>query len=290
MSSTKKRTKKPFDELTITDNYMFQTVMADPKHVRPLLEMVIGKKIRKIEVLTPEKTVETGYDSRGIRMDVYVEDDENTIYDVEMQASRKRFLGKRFRYYQSSIDVDIVNKGDDFGALKDSFIIFVTTYDPFGMSWYMYPFETICSWDSSIKMKDHAKRIILNTKGTKDKEGHEVSDEIKAMLSYMDGNAPKSDYARLLDNAVKKVKDNQKRRHEYMNLNLFSIDERILGKYSDKVELIRDNNIPVSDEELIKILKITPEFLSCVRKAIKDNPDWDDEDVADYAISETECD
>ncbi len=290
MTEQKKRTKKPFDELTITDNYMFQTVMADPKHVRPLLEMVIGKKIRKIEVLTSEKTFETGYDSRGIRMDVYVEDDDNTVYDVEMQASKRRFLGKRFRYYQSSIDVDIVNKGDDYGVLKDSFIIFITTYDPFGKSWYMYPFETICTWDSSIKMKDHAKRIILNTKGTKDKEGHEVSDEIKDMLSYMDGNTPESDYAKMLDNAVKKVKDNQKRRHEYMNLNVFSIDERILGKYSEKVELIRDNNGLLSDDTLIKFLKITPEFLHCAREAIEKYPDWDDEDIADYVISETECD
>ena len=139
-------------------------------------------------------------------------------------------------------------------------------------------------------MKDHAKRIILNTKGTKDKEGHEVSDEIKAMLSYMDGNAPKSDYARMLDDSVQNVKRNQERRHEYMNLNVFATDERVLGKYSKVVELIRANNIPVSDDELVKILKITPEFLSCVRKAIEENPDWDDEDVADYAISETECD
>ena len=28
--------KKPFDELTITDNYMFQAVMRDPKNVKPL--------------------------------------------------------------------------------------------------------------------------------------------------------------------------------------------------------------------------------------------------------------
>ena len=290
MSSTKKRTKKPFDELTITDNYMFQTVMTEPKHVRPLLEMIIGKKIRKIEVLTPEKTVETGYDSRGIRMDVYVEDDENTVYDVEMQASRRRSLGKRFRYYISSIDVDIVNKGDDFGVLKDSFIIFITTYDPFDKGWYMYPFETICSWDNSVKMKDHAKRIILNTKGTKDKEGHEVSVEIKGMLSYMDGNTPDSDYAKMLDDAVKKVKNNQERRNEYMNLNLFAIDERVLGKYSEKVERIRKNNGQLSDDQLIKFMEITPEFLQCVREAIENNPDWDDEDVADYALSETESD
>ena len=73
------RKKKPF-----TDNYMFQAVMKEPKHVKPLLEMVIGKKIRKVVVADREKTVETGYDARGIRMDVYVQDDENTVYDVEM--------------------------------------------------------------------------------------------------------------------------------------------------------------------------------------------------------------
>ena len=154
----------------------------------------------------------------------------------------------------------------------------------------MYPFETICSWDNSVKMKDHAKRIILNTKGTKDKEGHEVSVEIKGMLSYMDGNTPDSDYAKMLDDAVKKVKNNQERRNEYMNLNLFAIDERVLGKYSEKVERIRKNNGQLSDDQLIKFMEITPEFLQCVREAIENNPDWDDEDVADYALSETESD
>ena len=50
--------------------------------------MVLNKKIKKIEVIEPEKTIETGYESRGIRMDVYVEDDEDVVYDVEMQACR----------------------------------------------------------------------------------------------------------------------------------------------------------------------------------------------------------
>ena len=48
--------KKPFDELTITDNYMFQAVMRNVKNVKPLLEMVIGKKIRKIVLVDTEKT------------------------------------------------------------------------------------------------------------------------------------------------------------------------------------------------------------------------------------------
>lgn len=75
-----------------------------------------------------------------------------------------------------------------------------------------------------------------------------------------------------------------------MNLNVFATDERVLGKYSKVVELIRKNNVQLSDDQLIKFMEITPEFLQCVREAIEKYPDWDDEDIADYAISETECD
>ena len=49
-------TKKPFEKLTITDNYMFQAVMKNEKLIKPLLEMILGKKIRKIVVLETEKT------------------------------------------------------------------------------------------------------------------------------------------------------------------------------------------------------------------------------------------
>lgn len=285
MSKTKHE-KKSFDELTITDNYMFQAVMKDPKRVKPLLEMVLGKKIRKIDIIEQEKTVETGYDSRGIRMDVYIEDDENTVYDVEMQASKKRHFGKRFRYYQSAIDVDIVNKGEGFGKLKTSFIIFITTYDPYGKGWYMYPFETLCSWDSSIKMNDAATRIVLNTKGTKDKEGHEVSDEIKDMLSYMDGKVPKSDYTKMLDEAVKEIKQNEERRLEYMSINANNAEERELGEYRAYVAAIRNCKYP--DDIIIDILRIKGDTLVSVRQVISEHPDWDDEEVAEEVLCREE--
>lgn len=64
----------------------------------------------------------------------------------------------------------------------------------------------------------------MNVKGYKDKEGHEVSQEIKELLSYMDGNSPKSDYTKMLDEAVKEVKQNEERRSEYMSINTFAAD------------------------------------------------------------------
>ena len=280
--------KKPFEELTITDNYMFQAVMRDSNHVKPLLEMIIGKEIREVVIVETEKTQETGYESRGIRMDVYIKDDENTIYDVEMQSSRKRYLGKRFRYYQSAIDVDVVNKGAAFNALKTSYIIFITTYDPFGKSWYMYPFETLCKWDSEIRMKDAATWIVLNTKGTKDKEGHEVSEDIKEMLSYMDGNEPKSDYSRMLDEAVREIKQSEERRLEYMSIYANVADERDLGEYRSYVRMVRENNGLLSDDVLVKFMKITNTLLSIIRRVLGDHPDWDNEAIAEEVMIQEE--
>ena len=276
--------KKPFEQLTITDDYMFKMVMRDPNRVKPLLEMVLKKKIRKIVIVETEKTKETGYSSRGIRMDVYIEDDENTVYDVEMQTGRKRHFGKRFRYYQGAIDVDIVTKGDSVGKLKTSYIIFITTYDQFGKGWYMYPFETLCSWDPSIKMNDAATWIVLNTTGTKDAEGHEVSKEIKEMLSYMNDGIPKSDYARMLDDAVKEIKQSEERRLEYMSINANAGDLIEVGDYRRVVYLIRENNGFLTDEQMIGFMHITLNTLKTVRFVIKLHPDWNDEVVAEKVL------
>ena len=285
MAKRKPAGKKPFEQLTITDNYMFQAVMQNKERVKPLLEMIIGKKIRDIKIVEPEKTLETGYSSRGIRMDVYIEDDENTVYDVEMQASKKRHLGLRFRYYQGSIDVDIVRKGDDFNKLKKSYIIFITTHDPFGKGWYFYPFDVSCEWDRNIKMNSASNWYVLNTTGTRDAEGHEVSDGIKEMLSYMNGDEPKSDYAKMLDDAVKEIKQNEERRREYMSIYANAADMREVGRYESYVRSVRDNNGLLADDVIAKFLKIALTTIQNIRTVINDHPDWDDEDVAEEVLN-----
>jgi predicted transposase/invertase (TIGR01784 family) len=282
LARRKKIEKKPFEQLTITDNYMFQTVMHNPERVKPLLEMILCKKIKKIVFVELEKTQETGYKSRGIRCDVYIEDDENTVYDVEMQASKKRHLGKRFRYYQSAIDVGIVTKGESVGKLKNSYIIFITTYDPFGKGWYVYPFETVCIWDLDVVINDAASWYILNTTGTKDADGHEVSSEIKEMLAYMNGGEPESQYAKMLDEAVQNVKQSEERRLEYMSINANVADEREVGNYSAYVKSVRDAT--VTDDILVAVLKIEPQTINNIRFVIRQHPDWDDDDVAEEVL------
>ncbi len=246
--------------------------------------MILGKKIRKIVIIETEKTFENGYNIRGIRMDVYIEDDENTVYDVEMQGPKKPYFGRRFRYYQSSIDVYIVKRGEGFDKLKKSFIILFCDYDPFGKGWYFYPFERTCSWDNTIKIKDDTNWYVLNIKGNTDVEGHEISDEMKELLSYMNGGKPESEYTKKLDAAVQEVKANDERRTEYMSISAQLSDERDVGEYRKSVDLIRNNNGFLTDDQITTFMRITPKTLQSIRFVITNHPDWSDTDIAKEVI------
>ena len=46
----------------------------------------------------------------------------------------KRNIEKRTRYYQSLIDIDQLEKNMDYRKLKESYIIFICTFDPFGIA------------------------------------------------------------------------------------------------------------------------------------------------------------
>ena len=91
--------RKTLDELTLMDDYMFAQVMRETRHLKPLLEYILQIKIEKIELIELQKTKKEGYESKGVRLDLYVTDDAGAVYNVEVQTSNKRNLPKRMRYY-----------------------------------------------------------------------------------------------------------------------------------------------------------------------------------------------
>lgn len=268
---------KLIDELTITDDFMFGAVMRDPEKCKPLLEMILGVKINRIEYLEPQKSIAERYESKSIRLDVYVADDVGTVYDVEIQTESKKSLPKRTRYYQGMIDLHILEKGEDYASLKKSFVIFICTFDPFGKGRRVYTFENRCVEDTSIALGDEATKIILNAKGTVG----EVSEELRSVLSYMDGSAPDSEYTQALDKAVEEIRTDEKWRREYMVLNEMLIESRRIGEHRRSVAQIRKFRGRFSADELAEICFISPEALKTVLDAIDTHPDWDDEQVAE---------
>ena len=66
-------TRKTLQELTLKDDFMFGTVMAEEKNCRYFLELVLGFPIGRIEVIR-EKTMAYHPENRGVRLDAYAKD------------------------------------------------------------------------------------------------------------------------------------------------------------------------------------------------------------------------
>ena len=123
---------KKYDDLTFTDDFMFCKVMTtNPELCHELLELILGKKVGAFTRLDQQKPIEMTADGKGIRFDVYSEDDSGIVYDCEMQTSKKDNLPKRTRYYQGMIDLNLLERGADYKELKKSYVIFICPFDQF---------------------------------------------------------------------------------------------------------------------------------------------------------------
>mgnify|MGYP000947624979 FL=1 len=141
---------KKYEELGITDAFIFAKVMSNKEICKPVLEQILNIKIRDIEYLDYEETIQIAPGSKSIRLDIYVEDDKNTVFNLEMQTTNYEELPKRSRYYQDIIDLKLIEKGQSYDILKTSYVIFICTFDFFEKNRSIYEFENICVDDSEI--------------------------------------------------------------------------------------------------------------------------------------------
>ena len=207
---------KKYEELDITDPFIFAKVMSEKELCKPLLENILNIKIRDIVYVDYEETIQMTAKSKGIRLDIYVEDDNNTVFNLEMQTTTYKELPKRSRYYQGIIDLNMIEKGESYDILKESYVIFICTFDFFEKGRSVYEFENVCLEDSEIKLNDGTHKIFLNTKGDKS----DINEELKSLLEYFDGSEPESELTRRIDIKVIAARKNERWRREYMSLQM----------------------------------------------------------------------
>ena len=87
-------TNKTIQQLNLEDDFLFAKVMSDKEVCRKVLEKILGVSIREVSVPATQKTINTLYDGKGIRLDVYLNDNEGTVYNVEMEVEHMTLLQK----------------------------------------------------------------------------------------------------------------------------------------------------------------------------------------------------
>ena len=119
--------------------------------------------------------------------------------------------------------MNLLSKGEDYEKLRESYLIFICTYDEFSAGRHIYTFENCCLEDPSIRMNDGAHKIFLCTAGNQD----DCSEQMKEFLDYIAGNEAASTFTKRLQEEVKKSKKQEKWRLDYMTL---------MEKYREKIE------------------------------------------------------
>ena len=63
---------------------------------------------------------------RSIKLDIQAVDAEGRVMDIEVQRADKGASVRRARFHSSIIDRTLLEKGDEFDALVDTYVIFIT--------------------------------------------------------------------------------------------------------------------------------------------------------------------
>ncbi len=257
--TTEKNIYTTWEELTISNDFLFGKVMQDAELCKELLQRILPDlNIDRIVYPELQKTISLDLDAKSIRLDVYVKDGRGTIYDIEMQVIDTKELPKRTRYYQSIIDLQLIDKGELYNKLKPCFIIFICPFDPFQKGRHIYTFENLCKEDKTLSLNDGMTKIFLNAKGTQD----DVSQQLHAFLDYVAGKESEDLFVQKLKKAVKEAKKNRNWRLEFMTLLMRDQENIEKGRMEGRMEgieaIILDNlEEGISKERiLIKLQKL----------------------------------
>lgn len=135
----------------------------------------------------------------------------------------KRNIEKRTRYYQSLIDIDQLEKNMDYRKLKESYNIFICTFDPFGKGLPVYTTKTVFDEDNVLNYDDKTNIVFYNLSALELKQ---KDSKLGIFLNYMSTSLTNDEYTSKIEEAVKKAKYNLNWRKEYMTVGMWIDEER----------------------------------------------------------------
>ena len=227
---------KRYEELTIEDDFMFGKVMEDKELCRDVLQCLLEEPVGELEDVRTQR--EFRYTSKGkpIRLDVYTRD-QKRIYDAEMQRLNHQTpenleLPRRSRFYQSTMDTDHLSRGKSYRELPEGKVLFLCTFDPFGMGYAKYSFQNLCMEDRKLCLEDGTEKIFYNCIS----DTEEIPEQLKCLYEYIRTGQVGDDLTRRIDEAVIRARKNEEWRSEYMKELLHDDDVRAEGRAEGREE------------------------------------------------------
>ena len=144
----------------IDDDFFSKCFDNDTACVQLVLQIVLDKPDLNVVDVRTQVFVENLL-NRSVRLDVLATDSEGRKFNIEIQRSDKGAGRKRARYNSSMMDVNLLEKGNDFEALPEIYVIFITENDVIGLGEAIYEIER-CLVKSGKRFGDGSHILYVN--------------------------------------------------------------------------------------------------------------------------------
>ena len=142
------------------DDFMTKCLDGDRDAARLILTILLKRTdFHVLEIRTQEWLENLAH--RSLRLDIKILDDEQNIYNIEIQRDSRGAGCKRARYHASALDMKQLEKGDDFADLKDTFVIFISEHDVLGAGEPIYHIERMIQ-ETNTKFGDGTHILYVN--------------------------------------------------------------------------------------------------------------------------------
>jgi len=122
------------------DEFMTKCFENNIECVELVLGIILGRQdLQVIEVKT--QVFVENLSNRSVRLDVLAEDGSGRKYNIEIQRAKKGAGYKRARYNSSMMDLNLLQKSEDFDKLPETYVIFITENDVIGKGLPLYRIE-----------------------------------------------------------------------------------------------------------------------------------------------------
>lgn len=125
------RYKEKIKHFTIMNDIFMRNVLKETACTEYILQVIMDMK--KLKVI--DQTLQKDYKNlqgRSAVLDCVAKDAENHHFNVEIQGENDGASPKRARYHSGLLDMNLLNPGEPFDSLPETYVIFITKNDVLG--------------------------------------------------------------------------------------------------------------------------------------------------------------
>lgn len=147
--------------LRLIDDDFMAAVFEDQTCAEFLLQIILKRDDLTVKEVHGQYSIKN-LQGRSVRLDILAVDRENRAYNIEVQRSDRGASEKRARYNSSLLDANLTNAGDDYNALNETYVIFITENDVLKAGLPIYHVERTIR-ETGVVFNDRAHIVYVNS-------------------------------------------------------------------------------------------------------------------------------